>query len=295
MKYNYFKEGKVYRYNDDRNIIVIDKANEVVGAPEFCLEEKQYVQFSNFNATTVELSNKGTLLLKKQGYKLSLPVMTTQLVLPEVEESSCEVEIDCNELKRASKYTAAGNRRPTLSGVHLCKNIIEATDSMKLYRTEIECNIDESIIIPKFFIDELPNGMQRFMISKHNIVFKSDEKTIISKLLIGIFPDLTRLFKGFAGNTHINLDVNAIRELAKYICEEETVITISKDKISIKGQSLVEGECNYDLPFDLKFTTRYLLQVLNDYNKEELEVTYSGNHGAVKLGDKVLLAQTRKD
>ncbi len=278
----------------------IEKAGELV-IPFSTINN--IVKNLNEERITMNLKDK-KLIISTDNYEAVLQTENPSdfPIIPEVGKESKLVNIKNFTLQNflgdvlvAAQYSEI---RPEISGVFFrYRNdnfVLVATDSFRLTEKKVELNNIESrfdsfeFILPmkaaeeflKVFKDE--EKVQLF-IDENQVVFMSEKKEMISRLIDGTFPDYESVIpKDLKNEAEIELGefINALK-LTGVLAGRNNDVTISvgenKKFVEIYAVNAIYGENKYRIPAKLKggkfsvmFNWRYLLDGLKVYKNESI-------------------------
>jgi DNA polymerase-3 subunit beta len=208
--------------------------------------------------------------------------------------------------------------RPALAGVYMKKEedgfLLVATDgyrlSLKHYKTEIkgkeEALLEKPLLIPaRVFkeaaaIREDENELSIFVAAEKNqVVFSQGETTLIGRLIDAQFPPYERIIPtDHAASVVFDREelLKAVKICAIFARESANILKLSlqKDKIVVSANSATSSENMVDVDGvlqgeenEIAFNAKYLLDVLNTLESEELvfEMTGPLNPGVFKIKD----------
>ncbi len=207
-----------------------------------------------------------------------------------------ELIIDANKFREAIKgisFAAAENdKRIILNGINLIaknnKLRISATDSFRLATTKIDIpsNNDFNITIMaknlKDFVPTSINGEVKIKVDENKINLKHESRLIQSRLIDGIYPELSRLIpKEY--NYNLKIDTKVLNDLIDkaiviYSGDIKTVkLTIKNNELFIESKSEEVGntkistkEFNWsnNKEFEIAFDSRFMKDALRQFSGE---------------------------
>lgn len=271
MYMNYFKEGKLYQWDENKETYLIQDTNI---KEEFCLEKNDMDTFLKFKDPTITLGQ--TLVVKSGKVKANIKLSDTKLALPNLDfDKSFKINVD--KIKIASKFTAKTvGGRPILTGVNVKANFIAATDSFAMYRVacENECNLT----ITNSFIKNIAslNGELEFKANDNIVACEVDGVTYIGRLLLGQYPDIAKIYEGY-GENEIALNKKELKEYLAYA--NGGYVIFNKNKLVINEIASIEN-CNFeielDLPIEEAFCVAYekLKSVVDSIAEDDVVISY---------------------
>lgn len=209
-----------------------------------------------------------------------------------------------NIIRQTTFASSQQESRPTLTGINfkITKNILEvgATDSFRVSKktVQLEKEVDQSIniIIPTKNLNELnklivdDEGKIELHIFENKVMFKFDNLILISRLINGEFPDLSKLIptefylsmKLNLHNFYSSLDRASLftSESDKNIVSLESkknnaIITSNIPEIGHVEEN-VEIEKNNENEISISFSSKYMMDALKAIDSDEIELEFSG-------------------
>lgn len=224
-------------------------------------------------------------------------------IIPSIHDKNSVVKIASVKLLEALQSVIIATQyseiRPEISGVFFKISdqnlILAATDSFRLAERVIEANdvyttLDEaSMIVPYKTAEELVKFLQgpdqeiEIYIEQNQVLFKTQTKQLISRLVDGTFPEYKAIIpKQIQNEAVINRNelVNALK-LASSFAGRTNDVTLkvgdNKKFIELYSADSSVGENRYRIPIKLKgdafsvvFNWRYLLDGLRIYSSEDV-------------------------
>ena len=267
MFMNYFKEGNLYQWDKNKDILMITKTDI---QEEFCLDQKGMEMFLKFENPEIKLGND--LYVKSGKVKAHIKVYDETLTVPDMEVVNT-IKLDVNKLKIANKFVATSGN-PILTGVNIKDGYINATDSYFAYRSE--CKAECNVTLTTQFINVLTslNGEVELKLGKTNVFCEVGDTTYIGRLLAGNYPTLERVYNSNKEINEVEIDKKELKQLLTYANKNDYVI-LDNNKLIIKGDNNLEA--TIDLPITERFclTFERVIAVLNSVETDKLKVNYS--------------------
>lgn len=227
-----------------------------------------------------------------------------------------------NLIKQTSFATAASEKKPILTGVHLKmenrKLTAVATDSFRLSQTIIDVEDYQpfSITIPNKSLDELAKAIDNyndnltFYFSVNKLLIKFKNVLFQTRLLDGNYPDTSRLIpSSYPIIIKFNKDelLEAVERVSllsprekmsdREIAYSIIKLTVSKDhSVEISTTNAAVGDAHEDLiptdtqisgPITIGFSSRYLIEALRSFDSTEIALNCSeGVRPFVLTGEK---------
>lgn len=264
---NYFKEGKLYQWNEGMDIYSI--SNTPI-QEEFCLDEKGMDTLLKFPNPTVKLGKR--LQVKSGSLSGSISVIDAVLVLPNMKfDTTCKVEVD--KLIKASKFVDKKARKPVLAGVSVRNNSIQATDSFFAYKSSSEC-ISEIVLTVNFINEIDASGVVELKTSSNNVMYVKDDGTeIYGRLLVAKYPEIEKVFATMGTNT-FEISKNELMSLISLSNDGE--ILFESDKIVLRNDL---NEFTLDASLGIQericITHKQLKQVLSLIDSDIIHFNYT--------------------
>src|SRR5699024_10796557 len=228
-----------------------------------------------------------------------------------IEKNNPDFAINANNLKQLIRQTvfavSSMETRPILTGVHMSLHGSDvrftATDTHRLAQRQINIDIindslaDLSIVIPgqslldlnKIINDE--DETIHISIMKNQVLFYTDRKSFISRLLSGTYPDTERLIPtNIKTILHIRTNefVRTIDRAALLAnAEQNNVIRFKatgESFIEISSNSPEIGRVNEQMNIishegeevSISFSSKYLLETLRTIDSDEIIISFTG-------------------
>ncbi len=209
-----------------------------------------------------------------------------------------------NIIRQTSFASSQQESRPTLTGINfkINKNKLEvgATDSFrvskKIIELEQEIKNDINIIIPtrnlnefsKLIIDD--EGKVELHIFDNKIMFKFDNLIMISRLINGEFPDLSKLIPE-KFNMSMKLDIHqfysSLDRASLFTSEsDKNIISLeSKKNLAIITSNIpeighveekIEIEKSNQEDINISFSSKYMMDALRAIDSDQIELQFNG-------------------
>ena len=291
MFMNYFKEGKLYQWDEGREIYLISPT-EI--QEEFCLDKNGMDTFLKFQNPTITLGSN--LVVKSGKTKANIKLYSEQLNLPELDFIQ-SFKVDVDKLKVASKFVDKTGNRPILTGVNINDGFIVATDSYAMYRTTCEaaCNL----IVSTAFIKAIShlNGELEFNCNDKVIACEVDGVTYIGRLLTGNYPDTKKLLDG-AREKELKFSKQELKSFLSYANGKAGFIIFSNNKLVINDTPVkdkVDFETELELPIDITICVdlEKLSNAINGINVDEIVMEYQEPLKPILLNKEFLVCPCR--
>lgn len=268
---------------------------------------------NNTTSERINLENKqNNLIITTDNYeaKISGIAESEFPIIPKVKEEKEHLEITLNTLKEKLEKTiiAAGisDLRPEISGVFFNLESSEiklaATDTFRLAESRISgsqikntFNNGLDMIIPLKTAQELirvvsTEEMINIYLNNNQILFKTQDLEIISRLIEGKFPDYNSIIpKEFDVRVLINKDdlINALKLTSSLSSRINEVKLKVKDKkvLEVYSSDNALGENNYLIPAkvsgsdcEVAFNWKYLLDGVKAVSGEQVFIGLNGEN-----------------
>ena len=225
-------------------------------------------------------------------------------LIPEIDESS-EYTVLAKEAREALGQTlfavSINDARPEISGVLLKFQkddlIVVATDSYRLAEKKIKLKTpikeEMSVIVPLRAIQELSRilssseGDLNIKASSSQILFSVDDIELISRLIVGNFPDYEQIVPK-KSKSKVSIDKEPLARAVKsaaLFCRQglnHVNLQFSKDRILVSsstsqvGENTVEVAANIDgEDIDIVFDYRYILDGLAAIDGSEVTISFN--------------------
>ncbi len=260
----------------------------------------------NLNAERISLEVKDNhLLVTTDNYEATIQTQSAKdfPIIPGVSDKDKVVKMPAGKLLEALQSVFVATQyseiRPEISGVffHIFDNevTLAATDSFRLSERVIKIEDvqtqqnDISMIVPYKTAEELlrfltnnDNDVELF-IEQNQVLFKTNTKQLISRLVDGVFPEYRAIIpKQIQNEVVLNRDefINALKLTSSFSGRGNNVtIVIGENKkfLELSSADSSVGENHYKIPIKLKgepftivFNWRYLLDGLKIYSSEDI-------------------------
>ena len=294
--------------------------NKIFGA-KIIEEGKLTIPFSAFNNIISNLDSErvnleiesNNLIIKTDNYYAKIQTISFDdyPIIPKIENFEKFIEINSNELIssliKVSQAAQFSEIRPELSGILFDFQIntfkMVATDSFRLaekilFNKSFKTNFDSGFkhIIPLKTINEVirafgGDSAVSIFIDQSQILFKTQDCEIISRLITGEYPDYNQIIpKSFNSEIILEKDklINSIKLVSSFSGKSGEV------KFKIKEGRLLEiyssnqyvGENNYLIPITLKgdefkeinFNSKYILDGLKSISSKDIFFGFNGDN-----------------
>ena len=209
-----------------------------------------------------------------------------------------------NLVNQTSFATSTQESRPAITGINfkIEENILEctATDSYRLSKKQIilDTEVEEkiNIIIPTKNLIELTKMMEddtskvEIHIFSNKIIFKLDNLVMLSRIINGTYPDVSKLIpQEFL--IKINLSANNFYDLLDRVSlfsteeEKNTVKLETKENIIVVSSNIpeignvtekLEITKNVETNIKIAFSSKYMMDAIKALNCEEIELCFNG-------------------
>lgn len=233
----------------------------------------------------------GQLLIETTDYKTKIKGLAPDEfpLIPQIEEQN-PVEIDAKEFRIAISQVAFASAysetQPEISGVLFAfddgKMRLVATDRYRLAEKtmNVEGGLSKNIIVPNRTVQELAkvlgnaeNGKVQLYFTQNQIMFKTEETELTSRLIDGQYPDYKQIIPT-EFNTEIEVtteDLGAAMRTAGIFTQTGNNVTLEfGDKLTVSSSSGDLGESKVNIPCKVEgqpgriiFNHRYILDCLS--------------------------------
>ena len=296
MFMNYFKEGKIYQWDEKKEVYIITENNfcENKDNSEFCLEKTEMEKLLKFDFPHVQLD--GCLKVKSGKMRANLKLVDEKLVTPNLEFTG-EFTIAIEKLKIANKFVGDVNERPVLQGINIANNCIMATDGYFAYRTE--CKNQSNIVVHSSYLKILKD-LKGEITFKHNdniVCCEVDNTLYIGRLLSEKFPNLDGIYNQARYN-NINFEKDELEKLLSFSSDKDDIIIFDKNKFKIISNYVNE---NYDFEADIEcnleeslcLPLRKLSTIISLINESNITIQYSDVVKPVTINNEFLILPLR--
>lgn len=211
-------------------------------------------------------------------------------------------------LQSVSFAMGANHLRYFLAGILLrvtkSKAVFVSTDTHRMaYYTISDDTIgdlDKSIIIPKKTVNYLEkhlgaicNEVELSLASDDYIIFKNDNYEIISKLIIGAYPEFEKVFSQTLSKEIVVDSQNfhdAINRIAIFATDKFKTINLGfeKDNLIIESKSSVNETAKTEIemkysgdPIKINFNVQYIAEVLSKIEENETKILFNDQNSMV--------------
>lgn len=260
----------------------------------------------NLNTERISLETKDLqLFVSTDNYEASMQTQDAKEypIIPGVSEKDKVIKVPSVKLLEALQNVFVATQyseiRPEISGVffHIFDNEITlaATDSFRLAEkiTKLDDKqtqqSDISMIVPYKTAEELNRflsgnvGDVELYIEQNQVLFKTESKQLVSRLVDGVFPEYRAIIPKEVKNEAVLSRVefvNALKLVSSFSGKNNNVtITVGENGkyLELYSADSSVGENKYKIPIKLKgdpftvvFNWRYLLDGIKIYNSEEI-------------------------
>ena len=210
-----------------------------------------------------------------------------------------EIIIDSGVLKKTLQTTiiaaSSDPLKPIINSVcfdfSVNKMVVVSTDTHRLIKCC--CNIANdkivTLVIPKKSLQVLINLINAdcdttISFNSHYVCIKNDKILLFSTLLNGRFPDYERAIpKGYRNQLKVSrIDmIETLKRVATYVnmikkqvqmTVENNKITVIADDFNLNNQAIetIECSCNFGFPLSICFNVKYLQEILQGVNSDEV-------------------------
>ena len=278
---NYFKEGKLYQWDKNRDILTI--TNTTI-QEEFCLDQKAMDMFLKFNAPEIKVGK--TLQVQSQNLKANIKLCNEPLIMPNMEFTSSFM-VELNKLKVANKFVSTSPKKPILTGVNISNGFIAATDSFSAYRAE--CSSECNITLPSKYIDALVGGYKEVEIkcNSNTVLCEIGDTIYIGKLLEGTYPNVAGLFRDRINQVTVNKE--DLKSLLAFSNSKEDYVILGHNSLTIEGENNFEAELDLNINCQICMPYERLAKAINCINEEEMVIKYDDGTKPIYINDDYLL------
>lgn len=284
MFMNYFKDGKLYQWDKNRDIFIITKTNI---QEEFCLDQKGMEMFLKFDNPKIKLDK--ALIVQKGNNKATITVLSNeQLTIPKLEFEN-EFSVDIDKLKIANKFVSKSEVRPVLKGIKVGKDYITATDGIVAYRHTVKSNSD--IIMVSQFVDALEGkGIITIKSNQQNVAYDDGEKIIIGRLYNGVYPNIEQIYNNVNTPNYIQVNKEVLLDIFKFSNDKDDTLIFEKNKITINGFNKFETELPMEFSgVKIGILLSKLQTIISCIKEEEIEIRYGSERTPLLINNEFLL------
>ncbi len=292
MFMNYFKEGKLYQWDEKKETYLISDTN-IPG--EFCLNKNDMDTLLKFENPQVTLGK--TLKVQCGNIKSNIKLCNAQLFLPNLEFTH-SFKIDIDKIKTASKFISKSESRPILTGINISKDYIVATDTFSAYRTA--CNNDCNITIASSFVKLLMNltGEVEFKCSTNTIACEYDGTMFVGRILEGQYPDVSIIYEDKNFDKTVKVNKEDLKNFLTYANNKNSFVIFTENKVIINDYCNVSNynfEMEVDLPIEEAVGIAFdkLINVINNITEDELVIEYKTALKPVLFNGEYLICPVR--
>lgn len=275
MFMNYFKDGKLYQWDVSKETYLISDTN-ING--EFCLDQTNMNTLLKFENPILTLKD-GLLKIQSGKIKANLKLSDEKLVIPNLEfEETLKLNVD--KIKIASKFVDKNISKFILSGVHIGKDGIYATNNYSGYRYVCENNC--SLILSNSFVKMLMNlsGELEFKCNKNIIACEYQGELYVGRLIEGAYPNVTGMYSISKYPKEVVINKQELKDFLDYETNKNSFVILDNNKITINEIATNNNyifETEIELPIDEKICLSYekLINVINSIEDEEIRIKYS--------------------
>lgn len=282
---NYFKEGKLYQWDKNRDIFTISKTNI---QEEFCLDQKGMDMFLKFDNPEIKLDK--TLQVKSGNLKANINVCNETLIMPNMDFTST-FKLSADELKIANKFVGTNEKRPILQGVNVENGRVSATDSFSAFRSK-NVNVESgehNITISSQFINSITKfkGDITVKCNDNSISFEVEDVIYIGKLLAGNYPNLSKLF--IKNSNNMKFSKKELKDLLSYSNDKKDVVIFENNKLTIKGDNVFEVDIDLDINCKICVQLERLMNVISCIDDEEITISYEDGARPLYINEQYLV------
>lgn len=282
---NYFKEGKLYQWDKNRDIFTISNTDI---QEEFCLDQKGMDMFLKFDNPEIKLDK--TLQVKSGNLKANINVCNETLIMPNMDFTST-FKLSADELKIANKFVGTNEKRPILQGVNVENGRVSATDSFSAFRSK-NINVESgehNITISSQFINSITKfkGDITVKCNDNSISFEVEDVIYIGKLLAGNYPNLSKLF--IKNSNNMKFSKKELKDLLSYSNDKKDVVIFENNKLTIKGDNVFEVDIDLDINCKICVQLERLMNVISCIDDEEITISYEDGSRPLYINDQYLV------
>lgn len=273
-------------------------------------------------AANLEISasqnNVVEILADSSSFKLNGMPKDEFPALPPLSEAT-QLTINQKELKemffQTSFAVSREDNRYTLTGVSLNISnnsaVFVGTDGKRLSRAHmqlegVDSQLAGSYILPLKAVEEIQKnlfdeGSARLYLMKDKIALQSGQMMVISKLLSGDYPDVTRVIPQASESTillHREELMTLLRQISLFTTEASNSVrfTLTKGQLKLTANTQEIGEGKVSMPanfhenkMEIAFNPIFFLDILKHCKEEtvNLSLTDAYNPGLITEGSKV--------
>lgn len=269
---------------------------------------------------SIELIVDGTTAkLKSERYEAVIQGISAE-EFPTVPEAPSEFLITLDKklfsesLKKVLMAPATDETRPVLAGVYFQfdgkKLVLAATDSYRLAEKTIDLDKEvepNKIIVPARTMNEILRVLSAneaaaeisLAASESQVSFKVADTYVVSRLIEGAFPNYSQIIPSsfkVTANAKLSELVSAVKMsslFAKDSANNNLKVSIEKDKVIVSSAASQAGSSKSTVAaategdkIEIAFNARYLLDVLNVLNDDQVDLKFNDNTSAGVVASK---------
>lgn len=296
----------IQAFIDKDDIETIDSLGEIVVSGRYIYEIIRKLPNEIVKIEEI-IDNKIDIRTKSSNFTLNCNIVS-EFPIIDVRDSKVLITLDRIVFKNLIRQTAFASSqqeaRPTLTGINfkISSNTLEvgATDSFRVSKKKIELENnnkqDINIIIPTKNLNELmkliiaDEGNIELHIFENKIMFKFDNLIMISRLINGEFPDLSKLIPdNFSLSMKINLHqfYSSLDRASLFTSEsDKNIVTLESKNNNIlitsnipeigHVEENVEVEKDCDKEINISFSSKYMMEAIRAIDGDDIELQFSG-------------------
>lgn len=295
--------------SDLETTLVVNIEVESDEETQFCTDGKKLVEFlKSVGNEYIELNvgNVLEIITSNGNYELPIEHANDYPNTPQIQgqKTTINAELLKDGFNKTSGFTGTDDLRPIMTGVYLHDNVFVSTDAHVLSKYTTSTKIDGNFIIPKKavnIIKSVVDGDVVLIYDETNLHIKSGSVTLVTRLIDGKYPN----YEAVIPKEHTSIFtfnrkelLNTLRRLSvfankttnqiKFTFGSEVVIESQDVDMSNKGREVFKGEY-LGSGLVIGFNSRYLTNVLNNYNEETLTMQMSAPNRAAVIESNGLL------
>lgn len=294
---NYFKKNekgcKVYSYDEkvsERNDVIEITLEDFEIENDFCVDGKTFEMLKVLSPIDdIKITEKNFIIKSKKG-KYTGRLLNENFFSLDIDENCTSLQVDINDLMKASKFVAKTDKKPALCGVRVDSNCnILATDSFKAYfKIENELT-DDGVILPLSFINFAKTlfdfeGKTEIKYSNNVVSIEKGNIRLYSRLISNTYPDMKRIYAKHLDLQGIKINKQDLIEkisIAQKIGTTDLfkIAELNTNKFEISGINAYETEIDFpkDNDYKVRMDVNYLDQALKSIEQEDVEfrISYS--------------------
>lgn len=260
---------------------------------------------------SLDLAEKNNLRIKTDNYEATVNTLPTDdfPIIPTISEKGESFKISAEKISfylgQVLSATQFSDLRPEINGIlfNFDGNVLKlaGTDSFRLSEKTItsadfSSNISQGfkVIIPLQAINEFlrvfQEGMLEICFDNNQVLFKSEEAEMISRLIDGNFPDYEQIIPK-SSETEVIVEkeeiINALKVtgvLSGKVHDVSVIINKNNKYIEIFSLNQGVGENKYIIPAKIKgndlevdFNWQYLLSGIKSFKKDKILFGFNGS------------------